>query len=249
MKVTNGSLAIAVVGLILAWEALTLVVASEVLPGPGEVFLALVAAVVKGDLVRHFLVSAARVLVSVALAVAIAAPMGLAVGLSRWGNAIAGPLIYLGYPIPKIVLLPILLMFFGLGDTTKVIMISLVLFFQVLLVVRDAAAGIRAELIQSVRSLGARRRHILRYVYFPACLPAILTSLRVSTGTAIAVLFFVESFGTSSGLGYYILVESWARLAYAQMYAGVVAMALLGLAIYFVLDYLEKRWCAWVRIG
>ena len=74
-----------------------------------------------------------------------------------------------------------------------------------------------------------------------------LTALRVSTGTAIAVLFFVESFGTTSGLGYFILVEAWARLAYPQMYAGVLAMALLGLVIYFILDYLEQRWCAWVR--
>lgn len=247
MRVTRTSLSIAAAGILAVWQALALVVHQDILPGPVEVLITFGVVMVKGGLAWHFLVSAFRVILSIALAVVIAAPMGLAVGLSRWGSAVAAPLIYLGYPIPKIVLLPILLMFLGIGDMTKVVMIFLILFFQVLLVVRDAAAGIRPELVQSVRSLGARRRHLLRYVYFPACLPAMLTALRVSTGTAIAVLFFVESFGTTSGLGYYILVESWARLAYAQMYAGVLAMALLGLIFYFILDYLEKRWCTWVR--
>jgi ABC-type nitrate/sulfonate/bicarbonate transport system permease component len=82
----------------------------------------------------------------------------------------------------------------------------------------------------------------------PACLPAVLTSLRVSIGTAIAVLFFAESFATTSGLGYYIIVETWGRLAYAQMYAGVVAMSLLGLALYFVVDNLERRLCPWLAV-
>jgi NitT/TauT family transport system permease protein len=113
-------------------------------------------------------------------------------------------------------------------------------------VVRDAAGGIRPELVLSVRSLGARRRQLYRYVYLPACLPAILTALRVSTGTAIAVLFFAESFATREGLGYYI-IDTWASLSYTRMYAGVLAMSLLGLALYIGLDWLESRLCRWVK--
>ena len=75
-----------------------------------------------------------------------------------------------------------------------------------------------------------------------------LTSLRVSIGTAIAVLFFAESFATTSGLGYYIIVETWGRLAYAEMYAGVVAMSLLGLALYFVVNRLERQLCPWLSV-
>jgi ABC-type nitrate/sulfonate/bicarbonate transport system permease component len=71
----------------------------------------------------------------------------------------------------------------------------------------------------------------------------------VSIGTAIAVLFFAESFATTSGLGYYIIVETWGRLAYPEMYAGVVAMSLLGLALYFVVDRLERRWCPWLAVS
>jgi len=116
-------------------------------------------------------------------------------------------------------------------------------------VVRDEAGGLRPELIYSVRSLGAGRRALFRFVYLPATLPAVLTALRISVGTAVAVLFFAESFATTSGLGYYIIVETWSRLAYAEMYAGVVAMSLLGLGLYFVIDGLERRLCPYLFAG
>jgi NitT/TauT family transport system permease protein len=144
------------------------------------------------------------------------------------------------------VFLPIILLLLGIGNLSKIFVISLILFFQMLVVVRDEAANLRPELIASVRSLGAGRRALFRYVYLPACLPAMLTSLRVSIGTAIAVLFFAESFATTSGLGYYIVVETWGRLDYAEMYAGVMAMSLLGLALYFAVDSIQRRMCPWL---
>jgi ABC-type nitrate/sulfonate/bicarbonate transport system permease component len=94
----------------------------------------------------------------------------------------------------------------------------------------------------------AGRRAIFRFVYLPACLPAVLTSLRVSIGTAIAVLFFAEPFATNSGLGYYIIVETWGRLANPQMYAGLMAMSLLGLSLYLVVDRLERALCPWLFV-
>ncbi len=83
-------------------------------------------------------------------------------------------------------------------------------------------------------------------MYAPASVPAALTALRVSIGTAVAVLFFAESFAMNSGLGYYIIVDSWGRLAYADMYAGVVALSLLGLILYFVVDWLERALAPWM---
>ena len=97
-------------------------------------------------------------------------------------------------------------------------------------------------------ALGSSRLQLLRYVFFPACLPAILTGLRVSVGTAIAVLFLAESIATSSGLGYYIMVDGWGRLDYAAMYAGVVAMSILGLALYALLDRAERLACPWTNL-
>jgi ABC-type nitrate/sulfonate/bicarbonate transport system permease component len=239
---------LASLGLLLAWQLLALLINRSVLPAPWQVVRAFVQAL-PHDLGRHLLVSAWRVVASILVAVIAAVPAGLGLGLSPTISRLAAPVIYLLYPIPKIVFLPVVLLLLGIGNTSKVFIIALILFFQVLVVVRDEAANIRPELIASVRSLGAGRRAIFRFVYLPACLPAVLTSLRVSIGTAIAVLFFAESFATTSGLGYYIIVESWGRLAYAQMYAGVVAMSLLGLALYFVVDTLERRLCPWLAVG
>ena len=188
-------------------------------------------------------------MLAIVLAAATAAPLGVALGTSPRLYTISAPVIYLSYPIPKIVLLPILLLFLGLGDATKIVMIALILFFQVLILVRDQVRNVRPELVLSVRSLGAGRIDLLRHVYVPASLPGLFSALRVSTGVAIAVLFFVESFGTREGLGYYILVESWGRLDYPEMYAGVIAMALLGLGLYYILDGIERRVCRWTRVG
>ncbi len=238
-------LLLATVGLLVFWQLASLALNKPVLPPPREVLRAFALALPE-DLGRHMLVSGWRVVASIAIAVAFALPAGLGLGLSPTANRLAGPAIYLLYPIPKIVLLPVILLLLGVGNLSKVFVISLILFFQILVVVRDEAANLRPELIASVRSLGAGRRALFRFVYLPACLPAVLTSLRVSIGTAIAVLFFAESFATTSGLGYYIIVKTWGRLAYAEMYAGVVGMSLLGLALYFLVDRLQRHICPWL---
>ena len=242
---TRRGLILSIVALVAVWEIAALLARTPLLPTADAVLLAL-ARGATGGLGPHFAVSAWRVLASLVLSAVVAAPAGLALGLSpKWNGRLAG-LIYLTYPVPKVVLLPILMLFLGIGDVSKIALIWLILSYQVLLVVRDAAAGVHPDLVQSVASLGGSRWQLVRFVYAPACLPAVLTSLRVSIGTAVAVLFLAESIATTSGLGYYIMVEGWGRLAYADMYAGVVAMSLLGLALYVALDWLERRLCPWV---
>ena len=104
---------------------------------------------------------------------------------------------------------------------------------------------VAAQLIQSLQSLGAGRRALFRFVYLPASLPAILTALRQSIGTAVAVLYISELFATKYGLGYYIYYQGSTLFNYPAMYAGVVAMSLLGLGMYFGVDWLERKWCRW----
>lgn len=235
----------AALALLVAWEFLALLLNRDILPAPTAVLVAFVSQL-PTPLGYHFLVSAWRVVASIALAVLLATPAGLVLGQYPRVNRFFAPVVYLTYPIPKIVLLPIVLLFFGIGDASKIAIIFLILFFQVLVVVRDQAAALRPELLYSVRSLGAGRRALLRFVYLPATLPAVLTAIRLSIGTAIAVLFFTETFATNAGLGYYIIVDTFQRLAYAEMYAGVVAMSLLGLMLYFVVDYLEHVLCPYL---
>lgn len=234
----------AVIALLIVWQLAAWVVQRPILPPPTEVFQALVVGL-QGDLVGHFLVSLWRVIASTALAIALAAPAGLILGQSKRLNNIFSPVVYLVYPIPKVVFVPIVLLFFGLGDWPKIVIIFLILFFQILVLVRDQAAGLRPELVQSVRSLGAGRRALFRFVYLPASLPAILTALRQSVGTAVAVLYVAELYATQRGLGYYIYLNGSTLLNYPAMYAGIVAMSVLGLSLYFTVDWMEKRVTPW----
>lgn len=240
-------LILAITGLVAAWQVVAWLVRADVLPGPWAVLVALLHELPRG-LGWHFLVSGWRVVASIGVAMVTGVPAGLALGQSQRLNRLFSPVVYIVYPIPKIVFLPIILLFLGIGNVSKIFIIFLVLFFQVLVVVRDQASALRPELIYSVRSLGAGRRALFRFVYLPATIPAALTALRISVGTAIAVLFFAESFATTSGLGYYIIVESWGRLAYPEMYAGVVAMSMLGLLLYFLVDGLEQRLAPWLFV-
>ena len=226
------------------WQGLAWLIHRNVFPPPTEV-LAVFFQSILSDLGRHLLVSAWRITAAITLAMLAALPIGLGLGQTPALNRLFSPLIYIAHPIPKIVFLPVILILLGAGDTSKIFIIGIILFFQILVVVRDEAAELRPELILSVRSMGAGRRALFRFVYFPATIPAALTALRLSVGTAIAVLFFVESFATTSGLGYYILVESWGTLRYPQMYAGVLAMSLLGLFLYFFIDALDRRLSPW----
>jgi NitT/TauT family transport system permease protein len=216
-----------------------------ILPTPVEVAKVFVEELGQG-LLSHFLASLWRVIASMALSVALAAPAGLVIGQSPRLNRIISPLIYVLYPIPKVVFVPIILLFLGIGDLPKIVLIFLILFFQILVLVRDQAANLPPQLIHSLRSLGAGRRALFRFVYLPASLPAILTALRQSVGTAVAVLYIAELFATQRGLGYYIYYNGSTLLDYPAMYAGVVAMSLLGLGLYFSVDWLERRLCPWL---
>jgi NitT/TauT family transport system permease protein len=231
---------------IAVWQVLAWIVHQPVLPSPATVIPIFFGSIFK-DLGLHFLASTGRVLTAIVLAVIAAVPIGLVLGQMPKLDRVFAPLIAITYPIPKIVLLPVIYVLMGISDISKIFLIALIIFFQILVVVRDEAANLRPELILSVRSLGAGRRALLRYVYFPASLPAVLTALRISVGTAIAVLFIAEQSLTTYGLGYYIVVETYQVLRYPQMYAGILAMSLLGLILYFLIAGLEFRICRYQK--
>jgi NitT/TauT family transport system permease protein len=233
----------AIIGLLMffaIWQALAWIIRRPIMPSPLQV-LPIFGVSLFGNLGIHFLASTGRVLAAIGVAVVTAVPIGLGLGQLPKVNRIFEPLIAIVYPIPKIVFLPVIYVLMGITDISKIFLIALIIFFHILVVVRDEAANLHPELILSVRSLGAGRRALFRYVYFPACLPAVLTALRVSVGTAIAVLFIAEQSLTTYGLGYYIVVETYQVLRYPEMYAGILAMSLLGLILYFVIYNLELK--------
>ncbi len=239
---------LAFVFILITWQLLALLLKIDILPGPIIVFRVFAEDLFTGELTKHFLISLERVIAGTSLAVVTAVPAGLVMGQSRIINRVFTPLVYLLYPIPKVVFVPIVLLFFGIGDFSKVIIIFIILFFQILVLVKDQSSNVHPELIRSIKSLGAGRKALFRYVYFPASLPAIFTALRQSVGTAVAVLYIAELYATNSGLGYYIYYQGSSLMNFPSMYAGILAMSLLGVGMYYAIELLERKMCPWLFV-
>lgn len=236
----------AVAFMLLAWQLASMALASPALPPPAAAFREFF--VQFPVLLPHLVVSTARVLASILLGLAIGAPLGLLIGRGTRLNVFFDPLISINYPIPKVVFLPVLFVLLGIYDVSKVTLITLIVAFQILVTARDAARSIPPGSVLSVRSLGADRGQVFRHVVVPAAMPEIFTALRIGSGTAVAVLFIAESVAGSTGLGYYVF-DAWGRVAYAEMFAGIIAMALLGAAVYEAIGLVEGRVCRWTRAG
>lgn len=223
---------------LIAWGLLAVVVASPALPGPVQTAQELVDNA--GTLAPQFAISLGRLLAGLAIGTVLGAPFGLFSGMLPQVDRFVAPVAYILYPVPKIVFLPVLFVFFGLGGEAKVILIAIAVFFQMTVTMRDAARAVPQQTIEAMRSLGGSERLVFFHVIVPATLPALFSALRVSTGTAVAILFIAESMAGSTGLGYYIM-HSWSMLEYPRMFSGIVAMAVMGVVLYELFDLGERK--------
>lgn len=237
-------LAVAAIVLLALWQGLAMVLSTMALPQPWLVFVNSFEVLVNGSMLDDLGISTLRALLGILLALLTAVPLGLLIGAENSLDRRLSPFIYLLYPIPHIVLLPLIIILFGIGNFSKIFLIALIVFFQILVTTRDAAKNIHRNYFYSMLTLGANRLQIYQHVILPASLPKILTALRISIGTSVAILFFVESFATSKGLGY-IIMDSWGRADYIALYTGITYMAILGFVLYLLLDFLEKKLCRW----
>ena len=236
---------VCVIVLLALWQAASSGVRAikgrPLLPGPYQAFSDLIR---NFNLIQHdFWISAGRLGLAMLIALALGYPLGLLIGHERILDQYLSPLIYITYPIPQVAFILFLFLVFGIGNTVKVAIIAIALFFQLLVSARGAAKNIGQEHITSVRSAGATRWQVYWHVLIPATLPDILTSLRVSVGLGMAFLYIAETSAMlSSGLGQ--LVEgSMYRPSLAS--AGIIAMAVLGLALYLLIDVVERIACRW----
>ncbi|WP_408005368.1 ABC transporter permease [Pseudodesulfovibrio sp. S3-i] len=227
------------------WKLAALALGGVILPYPEDALFALVQAMGTQLFWEHFLVSGYRAVTAMILAWGVAFPLGLIMGSVTGVDAVLAPFVFLTYPVPKIVLLPIFLLLLGLGDTSKIAMIALILGYQILVTTRDGVRSIHPKYFDSVRSLGGTNMDVLREVLLPASLPHGFTALRLGTGVSVAVLFFVESFATTRGLGYMIM-DAWGAMDYLTMFSGILGMSIMGAALYEIANILERKACKWM---
>ena len=242
--VTQYIVALLVLGVL--WQAGSVWLGSFILPRPLEVIQLLGEHLGDGEFWLHVTASLRRVVLALLLAWCVAFPAGLVMGYGKRLDAVLSPFVFLTYPLPKIVLLPLFLTLFGLGDLPRILLIALTVGYQILVVTRSAAQGVDWRYIESFRSLHGSPLQLVRHVLIPAVLPDAITALRVASGTAVAVLFMAESFATQEGLGF-LIMDAWGRSDQPEMFAGIVAMSLLGVMLYEACNWLERHCCRWRR--
>ena len=234
--------ALIIIGIV--WYGLHFFVDPRLIPAP---HMALLALVDNWDgIALHVLSSLYRILVAIFATLIVGVPLGILIATHPRVDRLVSPLIYALYPVPKIALLPILMLFFGLGDLSKIILVGLIILFQILVSTRDGVKAINPSYYISMRTLGATKWQIYSHMIIPATVPNLLTSLRLSIGTSISVLFFAENFATRYGIGYFIM-DSWLKLDYKGMFAGIIAISLMGVCLFGIIDLLDKRFCEWQR--
>lgn len=225
------------------WYIAAVVINMRVVPKPSEVYLSF-DKLYSSDMGLHVLWSLYRVCGGIGISLLIGVPLGMLMAYSRGWNRVLSPLVYFTYPVPKTALLPILMLLFGLGDVSKIILIVLIVVFQVIVSVRDSVLNISTEVYNPIKSLGASKLQILKHITLPAILPELITNIRLSIGTALSILFFTEAYGTSYGVGYYIM-DAWTSIDYIGMYLGIIIMSLLGFVVFILIDIIEEKICRW----
>jgi len=225
------------------WQAFAMFLNKPLFPTPYVIIINIVKTF-QSDIAIHVGYSLIRIIAGLLFTLAIGVPVGILMGYFKKVDLILSPIIYFNYPVPKIALLPIVMLVFGLGDLTKIAMIFLITFFPVVVNIKDEVKNIPEEVFYPMYSLGATNFQIIKEIVFPGSLKSILTSLRIGIGTAISVLFFTENFGTEYGMGYFIM-DSWMRVNYIEMYSGILILSMIGLFFFILIDVLEGIFCPW----
>lgn len=226
------------------WEMASVLLQKDFLPGTYESVKSLIELTANGTLIPHLWASAYRIIIGTLSGLMLSIPVGLFMGENPKADRYLGMAFNVLYPIPKVVFLPVLVVMMGVGDASKIFLIALVLFFQLTVVIRDAAKNIPKDAEQVMDSLGASWLQNMIHLVFPACLPEIMTSLRSSLGVSTAMLFITENFASFRGLGYYITRCMDSR-DYAKMYAGILMLGMLASVLYWGIGLAEKKLCYW----
>jgi NitT/TauT family transport system permease protein len=199
-----------------------------------------------GQLPWAVLVSLNRILQGFVYGSLIGIALGLLAGAIRWVDDVIDPWVASIYPIPKSALFPLFLLWFGLGDSSKIVTISVGVLFLVLINTVTGVKSINPLLLKAAQDLGATRAQVFVKVILPGALPNIFTGLRLGIGMALILVFITEIEATKAGLGF-LLWEAFQLLDTKRVFVGVVTFGVLGILSSWALQWLERVGCPWAR--
>jgi len=240
----------ALIGALVVWAAFTSVnarlgwVNPVLLPTPVDVGRATLDLLRSGELIRHLLTSLARVAEGFGLAALTALGLGQLVGLCVPLRLVAEPVIEFVRPIPPLAFLPMFLVWFGLGEASKIAFIGYTTFFPMFVAIAASVLRVDVVLLRAAASLGASRADLVRRVILPAALPGIVVALRLGIGLALFVIVGAEFMGADAGLGH-LIMEGRVFFNPAQIVMGALVLGLLGSLLNALLLTAERRMLGW----
>jgi ABC-type nitrate/sulfonate/bicarbonate transport system permease component len=232
--------------LILFWElgSRTGFISSLVLPAPSEAFGAFSDLVKTGMLWKHLSASLQRLVIGWSIGTLCGVTVGLLIGLVSIARAGLSPLVSAIFPIPKIALLPLFVIWFGIGEGSKVATILFGTFFPTVIATYSGVDNVDRSLIRMGQSFGLTWLSIVRKIIIPGALPAILSGFRISASIGIILLVAAEMIGAEFGVGAYILLAG-SLMATEQLIAGVFILSVLGLILAWLISKAEKHFLKW----
>lgn len=216
-------------------------------PAPSDIIVAYNDAISSGIIFEATWISLNRILIGFSCGVGVGLVAGMLIGTIRPLRIAFDPIIGALFTIPKLALLPLLLLVFGLGELPKILLVALGVFFIVVISTTAAVSGVNESYLEPARSFGANRLQTLRHVIVPAVLPEVFTALRVAIGTAILLLIGIEFVQGREGLGF-LIWNSWQVFLADRMYVGIVTVSLLGVALQTAIAYLGRLLAPWSRL-
>jgi ABC-type nitrate/sulfonate/bicarbonate transport system permease component len=233
-------------GLMLAWElaAQTGLIDVRFFPAPSAIILKLIEMARSGELTENVLISLQRIVLGFLLGGVPAIVIGVAMGIWRPVRALVDPLIVATYPIPKSSLLPLILLIFGLGEMSKVVMVAIGVFYPMAINATAGVLQINQIYLDVGKSFKASPWDTFRTIALPGALPFIMTGVKLGAGLALILIAIAEMVGAKSGIGYMIW-SAWETFAVAKMYVGLFVIALIGFAISLMLNEIERRVIRW----
>ncbi|MBC2679464.1 taurine ABC transporter permease TauC [Pseudomonas sp. MBT-2] len=237
-------------GVLALWWAVT---ASELieplfLPSPGAVldkaWLLATQGYMDATLWQHLGASLGRIGLALAFAVLFAIPVGIAIGHNRIAQGILDPLIEFYRPIPPLAYLPLIVIWCGIGETSKVLLIYLAIFAPIAIATATGVRNVDPARLRAAQSLGATRAQLIRHVIIPSALPDILTGIRIGLGVGWSTLVAAELIAATSGLGF--MVQSAAQFLVTDVVVlGILVIALIAFALEMGLRALQRRLVPW----
>jgi taurine transport system permease protein len=218
------------------------------LPSPRQVVLALYNLIVKGfvdaTLAEHVGASLTRILGALIASIIIGIPAGIAIGTSRIGRGILDPIVEFLRPLPPLAYLPLIIIWVGIGEASKITVIALSMLPSIIL---STSAGVRAvskDHVNAARSLGASKRQVLTEVVLPSAVPSILTGIRIALGAGWTTLVAAELVAATSGIGF--MIQSAAQFLVTDIViAGIIVIALIAILLEYIARLIERRLVPW----